>query len=137
MLPAVKQLQVLIERASKYYIKKHIDKYTTRLDSVVSQWRKWVKQQLSVPYVKGERNTTLYPKLRSGALRASLTQRRVQVKKIDELGTGRAQAKIIVPITYAKLKGNYGDILNSRNATYGGWKDRVLEVLEQRIKGRV
>ena len=137
---ALKQLTVILERASKYYIKKHIDKYTERVESITKQWRKWVRQQLSVVYVKGTRNTSLYPRLRSGDLRASLVSRRVHVKRITSKGS-RAKAEIIVPISYNKLKNDYGEKLNSAprfsGSTFYGWKTRVYENLEQRLRGRI
>lgn len=137
MLSATQQLIAILERSSKTYIKKHIDKYVERIDSVVKQWRKWVRQQLSVPYIKGTRNTSLYPRLRSGALRSALVARRIQVKSISTMSNGRAQAKIVIPITYSKLKNNYDEILNKSSGTYGGWKDRVQAELEKRIQGRL
>lgn len=134
------QLKVILERSSMYYIKNHIDKYTNKITSVTKQWRKWVKQQLSVAYVKGTRNTSLYPQLRTGALRNSLVSRKVVVKRFTKLNNGRAKAEIIVPVTYTKLKDDYGEKLNSStrfyDKTFFGWKDRVQEELERRIKGR-
>lgn len=136
-MKAIRQLELAIERASKTYLKKNIDKYTDRITSVVKQWRKWVRQNLSVPYEKGTLNKTLYPKLRSGELRNSLVTRRVHLKSIDKLTNNRVKATLVVPISYTKLKNNYGDILNRSKASYGGWKDRVQAELERRIKGRL
>ena len=137
MIKFNQQLTAILERSSKTYIKKHIDKYIERIDSVTKEWRKWVRQQLSVHYVKGVRNTTLYPKLRSGALRSALVSRKAQIKSISNKPNGRAQAKIVIPINYSKLKNNYDEILNKSSGTYGGWKERVQEELEKRIQGRL
>lgn len=135
------QLIVILERSSKYYIKKHIDKYTARIESVVKQWRKWVRQQLSVRYINGTKNTSLYPRMRSGELRKSLLARKVQVKSIDPINGGKAKAKIVIPITYVHLKDNYGEILNSSkrfsHSSFFNWKGRVYSELEKRIKGRI
>lgn len=135
------QLKVILERSSTTYMKKHIEAYTTRLTSVSKEWRKWVRQQLSVQHIKGTKNTSLYPKLRSGELRRSLVDSKARVKKIGKMSNGRARAELIIPITFRKLRDDYGEILNSSkrfsNSTFFNWKDRIVEELIRRTKGRV
>lgn len=137
----LRQLTVIIERASKYYIKKHIDKYVERIESVTKQWRRWVREQLSVRYVKGTRNTSLYPRLRSGDLRSSLVSRRIIVKRLTNSSNGRAKAEISVPVSFNRLKNDYGEKLNSAprfaGSTFFGWKNRIQENLAIRLKGRI
>lgn len=135
------QLKVILERSSMTYMKKHLDKYTERVTSNTKKWRSWVRQQLSVLYVKGTKNTSLYPKLRSGDLRKSLIESRIQVKKLTKLQGGRAKAEIIIPVAYHKLKNDYGEKLNSSsrfaNSSFFKWKERVQDELIRRTKGRV
>lgn len=137
----LKHLTFILERASKYYIKKHLDKYTARIESVTKQWRRWVREQLSIQYVKGTRNTSLYPRLRTGNLRASLVARRIVVKRVSTSSNSRAKAEITIPVSFNKLKNDYGEKLNSAprfaGSTFFGWKDRVQQNLELRLKGRI
>lgn len=134
------QLKVIIERSSKYYINKHIDKYLQKIEATTKQWRKWVRQQLSKKWVKGTLSTGLYPQLRNGDLRASLYARKAKVKSNRKLSNGRAQVEIVIPTSYRKLKDDYGELLNSdikfASSSFFGWKSRVNDNLLQRIKGR-
>lgn len=135
------QLTAIIERSSTTYMKKHLDKYLDKINNTTKQWRKWVRQKLSVQYVKGTKNTSLYPMLRTGALRNSLVARKAHLKSTTKMVKGRARAEIVIPISYAKLKDDYGEKLNSSNRFYNktffNWKGRVQEELANRIKGRI
>lgn len=135
------QLKVILERSSTTYMKKHIEAYTTRLTSVTKEWRKWVRQQLSVQYIKGTKNTSLYPKLRTGELRRSLVENKARVKKMSKISNGKARAELIIPITFRKLRDDYGEILNSSKrfstSTFFNWKGRIAEELMRRTKGRM
>lgn len=139
---AVGKLILHVERASKAYLEKNITKYKDRIESVVKQWRRYVRQQLSVKAVKGQVNTSLYPKMRSGELRESLINSRIVIKPFKVTGVKhRTKAEIVVPITYEKLKNDYGEILNSgksfRDKTFSNWKGRLEDELIRRLKGRI
>lgn len=135
------QLSVILERASKYYIAKHIDSYIEKLSKISNNWKNWVKAQLSVQYIKGTKNTSLYPKLRTGALRNSLSVRRPKLKYVRHTQSGRAQASISIPVYFKPLKDDYGEKLNSssrfKNSRFYGWKDRVQEELSRRVQERL
>jgi len=135
------QLGAILERASKYYINKHIDSYLEKLSKISENWKTWVKTQLSIRYSKGIKNRSLYPMLRTGALRNSLSVRRPKLKYVRQLKSGRAQANISIPVYFRPLKDDYGERLNSssrfKNSSFYGWKDRVEEELSRRIQERL
>lgn len=134
------QLHIILERASKQYINKHIDNYVNKLKDISERWKSWVKGKLSVKYIKGTKNTSLYPKLRTGELRSSISLKRPRLKYVKQIKSGKAQASITVPIYYKPLKDNYGELLNSslkfKESSFYGWKDRVEQELESRLLSR-
>ena len=141
----MKKLIAIIERSSKYYIQKHADTYVEKLNNIVRDWRQWVREQLSVRRGNKKFNGTLYPYMRKGNLRNSLTTRKMQSFGLKKASGRRYQMRLHVPVYWKKLKGfatdDYGEELNSgskfSNSSFFGWKDRVHEELDKRIKARL
>lgn len=136
---------LLVEKKSAGVITRHTDLYVAKLNDITTVWRKWVREQLSVRYIKGKKNTSLFPKLRSGKLRASLVSRKVTVSKNTPFATSKNQVVLRIPIYYNKLSSNgldnYGEHLNSGRAfsssSFSNWKQRAREALEKRIKSKI
>ena len=138
-------LLALLSKKSKEIIDKHVEEYIDRLTQTARDWRKWVREQLSVKRKNSRKpNLTRNPYMRTGSLRNSLSVRRATIAK--RTASHRAnQVYIRVPFSWKKLKGyntnDYGEELNSGSkfsgSSFSGWKDRSIEELNKRIRERL
>lgn len=140
-----KSIATVLERTSKAYMDKHLDKYLAKAQRISREFHDYVRGKLSVKYIKGKKNTSLFPKLRTGKLRGSAISLRPTVSKRKKLSNGRFQAQIRFPNYFRKLSGNstddYGEELNSadrfKKSTFTNWKERLRDNLAKRVQKRL
>jgi hypothetical protein len=108
--------------------------------NVLREWKSEVRMLLSVPFMEGSRNTSLFPKKREGDLRKSLYYRSAKVmrKKTPKSILFRVQVNWDVNPKKTFNGVDYGELLNSgdrfKGSTFFGWKDRTYTLLERRVK---
>lgn len=145
----------------------NIDKLLNRVDAVITKrsnsilmnsiedlkklyldtlraWKSEVRLLLSKPHVEGKPNTSLWPQLRTGALRKSLSYRSHMVIRKKSPRSVVYRVNIIWDKdpqgSYGKgpTGVDYGELLNSGSRFAGksffGWKDRTYDLLQKRIK---
>ena len=99
------------------------------------KWRLHVKFLLSKKYTGG-RNTTLFPKMRTGALRSSVPTYQVTTLKTF-YGLSLLGNETVIRVKRRPLKhpwDTYGDRLDRWKTQLGGWKQRAYSVLNEYIE---
>lgn len=130
----------ILTKAKTTIIEKYTKLFQQDLHNNLRDWKAEVRMLLSVPHREGVKSNGLYPRMRTGSLRRSLSYRVKQVTINSR--TGKARVSIIV--NWGKNPrgtGDYGEELNSnakwQNRRFFGWKDRTWGLLLKRIKGIV
>ena len=137
-----RNLNLFIERASKKYLETHLELYNKKLNDVITSWKSQVYKLLSVKYKNGSLNLSLYPKMRSGELRKSISKPKVKYSKIHK-SNGKYKVKLTISTGYRPLYGSdsvqdYGEYLNSlSDKTFGRWKIRLNNELIARVHKRL
>lgn len=139
-------IDAIITKRSQAIVIGVIEEYKKIYLDTLRAWKTEVRMLLSKPHIPGTTNKTLWPKLRSGMLRKSLSYRssmiirkksprsvlyRVTINWDKDPQTGNPNHKGPTGV-------DYGELLNSSNrfanSTFFGWKDRTYELLQKRIK---
>lgn len=135
----IPKLNKLLSKYENSVIDTFIDTYYSSLKQQLKEWKAQVRMLLSTPYTTGRANR-LYPFLRTGRLRNSLTYRTTRIHY------DRTSKKAIVSYEVnwnpSPAGGaNYGEILNSstkyKDRRFFGWKDRTYNLLYKRIRSIV
>lgn len=129
----------IISKRSGTIMDNYIDSFKDRFLNSLRLWKTEVRMLLSVPYTPNEPNTSLYPKLREGDLRRSLSYRSMYIKRKRNGSTAMLRATINWDTRpKSSVPRDYGEDLNSSNKfktkPFFGWKDRTYALLEKRIK---
>ena len=129
------RLKAKVENITTQRLRRKVTTTFSHISAAAKRWRKQARKFLSKPQ-SSSRNTSLYPRKRSGKLRESMFYR---VKK--HIGKHTASITITygfheVYSTHSKVfpEFPYGSYLNESGATYGGYRERLTEKLKARIE---
>lgn len=130
--------QSIISKAKSKVIAQYAEAIQKKIHITLKEWKTEIRMLLSMPHVKGTRSNGLYPRMRTGSLRRSLSYRTSKV--VVSKRTGHAVLRFRTMWDDSpKGTGDYGEELNSSTkfATrrFFGWKHRAHSLLMKRIKG--
>lgn len=110
-----------------------------RSHNILRDWKAEVRMLLSVPHRKGTKSNGLYPNMRTGSLRKSLSYR-VLSSRITGTKSALIRAQVIWdkdPKHTGAPNADYGSHLNSsskfKDRRFFGWRDRTYRLLYKRL----
>lgn len=138
-----KKVSLLVQSAAKRVANKRIEKIRRHVVQEVKNWRLHVRFLLSRRYAGG-RNTSLWPRLRTGALMHSVPTYSVKARKTF-VGSKVDLGQTVIQLTQRDLRKpwtTYGRTLNvwsmfQPDTQLDGWQDRAYEILNNRVQSRI
>jgi len=138
------KVQLLIQTKAKHATARKVEKIRADVVQTIKSWRLHVRFLLSRKY-KGGRNYSLWPRLRTGALRASVPTYEVTTRKTFS-GSKTELNETVIQIKhrpYKKPWETYGRELNQWSSIIGqpssldGWQDRAYDMLDKQILNKI
>jgi hypothetical protein len=129
--PHNKRIVAVMERAITRRLKSLERSVRKALVSGTKAWRQEVRALLSRPYSPKVRNTSMYPRKRSGALERSLHYR-------TRVTRGKHHVRATIYRNFEPFTNSdgfdYAEYLDESERSYGGYKERIYKMLEARIQ---
>lgn len=142
----VKTVKVLVERKGVQLADKRIEKIRRQTVQALKSWRLYIRFLLGRKYPGGRvRNTTAYPKMRTGNLRNSVPTYDVSTRKTFK-GSHNSLGQTVISLHQRNLKYpwiTYGERLNKWSyfvpfpTKLTGWKDRAYQMLDEMVNLRI
>ncbi len=129
------KLKVRVKDITTRRLKRKVETTFQHISEAAAKWKQTARHFLSKPS-SNKKNTSLYPRKRTGKLRNSVFY---SVKK----SIGKSTASLTVSYGFHEVYSThskkwprfaYGSYLNKAPATYGGYRERLQEKLVHRIE---
>ena len=132
------KVTAILTKAKTNVISRYIAEFKKSIHNTLRDWKAEVRMLLSVPHRKGSPSNGLYPRMRTGSLRRSLSYRVRSVAVNTRTGKARVSIGILWNPDPKGIGKDYGEELNSSQKfstrRFFGWKDRTYKMLYKRIK---